>query len=109
MIQCMRHCIEMTMCMSYSFNTDSSECTMFDVVYGSGEKGTPKINTQHYNIGENGKCWFLNCYIYIFPCVNPLVTSGFSHSYHLGEPTFIFRGIRSISSFFISFFDEKSK
>ena len=37
---------------------------------------------------------------------NPLVTNGLSHCYHLDESTFIFRGIRSNFSFFISFFDE---
>ena len=26
---------------------------------------------------------------------NPFLTNGFSHYYHLGEPTFILRGIRS--------------
>ena len=28
-------------------------------------------------------------------CINPYLTSGFSHHYHLGESTFIFRSIRS--------------
>ena len=27
--------------------------------------------------------------------INPYLTNGFSHYYHLGESTFIFRGIRS--------------
>ena len=41
------------------------------------------------------------------PTLNPLVTNGHSHPYHLDESTFIFRGIRSILFFsFISFFDE---
>ena len=34
--------------------------------------------------------------------------NGFSHSYQLGESTFILRGIRSDFLFFISFFDEIS-
>ena len=37
---------------------------------------------------------------------NPLVKNGFSHRFHLDEPTFIFRGIGSIFFIFISFFDE---
>ena len=35
--------------------------------------------------------------------VNPYLTKGFSHCRHLGESTFIFRGL-----LFISFFDEIS-
>ena len=27
--------------------------------------------------------------------INPYLTNGFAHRYHLGESTFIFRGIRS--------------
>ena len=27
--------------------------------------------------------------------LNPYLTNGFSHHYHLGESTFIFRGVRS--------------
>ena len=38
--------------------------------------------------------------------VNPYLTNGFSHYYHLGESTFIFRGARSDFLFFIQFFDE---
>ena len=29
------------------------------------------------------------------PYFNPYLTNGFSHRYHLGESTFIFRGVRS--------------
>ena len=52
---CMRYCIETTRCMSLSFNSDTNSCVFFDVVYGSGEKGTPKANTHHYNVGEDSK------------------------------------------------------
>ena len=37
--------------------------------------------------------------------MNPLVMNGLPNPYHLGESTFIFRGVRSNLSFF-SFFDE---
>ena len=37
--------------------------------------------------------------------INPFVTNGHSHLYHLDESTFIFRDIRSIF-IFISFYDE---
>ena len=40
--------------------------------------------------------------------INPYMTNGFSHHYHLEESTFIFRGVRSDFYFFISFFDEIS-
>ena len=36
--------------------------------------------------------------------VNPYLTNGFSHHYHLGQSTFIIRGIRSDFEFL--FFDE---
>ena len=36
-ILCMRHCIEVPKCMSFSFNSDAKSCLLFDVVYGSGE------------------------------------------------------------------------
>ena len=35
--------------------------------------------------------------------INPLVTNGFSHPYHLDESTSIFRGIRSKFSFLFHF------
>ena len=35
---------------------------------------------------------------------NPFVTNGFSHSYHLDDSIFIFRGIRSKFSFFFFIF-----
>ena len=35
--------------------------------------------------------------------VNPLLTNGFAHHYHFGEPTFILRGIRNDFVFFIHF------
>ena len=38
--------------------------------------------------------------------VNPYMTNGLSHPYQLDESIFNFRGIRSIFSFSISFFDE---
>ena len=38
--------------------------------------------------------------------INPYLTNGFSHYYHLGESTFIFRGVRSDFLNFIQFFDE---
>ena len=38
--------------------------------------------------------------------LNPCRMHGLAHHYHLGESTFIFRGIRSDFLFFISFFDE---
>ena len=34
---------------------------------------------------------------------NPYVTNGFSHHYHLGESTFIYRGIRSDFSILFNF------
>ena len=36
-------------------------------------------------------------------CINPLVTNGFSHSYHLDEFTSIFRGIRGNFQFSFHF------
>ena len=38
--------------------------------------------------------------------VNPYLTNGFSHHYHLDESIFICRGVRSDFYFFVSFFDE---
>ena len=38
----------------------------------------------------------------LFFILNPLVTNGLSHFYHLDESTFILRGIRSIFSIFFS-------
>ena len=35
--------------------------------------------------------------------LNPLVTNGFSHPYHLDESKFIFRGVRSDFSFLFHF------
>ena len=37
---------------------------------------------------------------------NPYLTNGFSHHYHLGESTFIFRGVRS-DFYFLSHFSMK--
>ena len=37
---------------------------------------------------------------------NPYLTNGFSHQYHLGESTFIFRGVRS-DFYFLSHFSMK--
>ena len=31
---------------------------------------------------------------YVFCILNPYLTNGFYHHYHLGESTFIFRGVR---------------
>ena len=45
-------------------------------------------------------------FLYKLAHLNPLVTSGLPHPYHLDESTFIFRGVRSSFSFFVSFFDE---
>ena len=39
----------------------------------------------------------------IIAYVNPYLTNGFSHYYHLGESTFIFRGIRSDFQFLNKF------
>ena len=36
-------------------------------------------------------------------CLNPYLTNGFSHHYHLDESTFIFRGVRS-DFYFIYYF-----
>ena len=41
--------------------------------------------------------------ILVLHFINPLVTNGFSHPYHLDESTFIFRGIRNIFSFLFHF------
>ena len=38
--------------------------------------------------------------------LNPYLTNGFSHCYHLGESTFIFRGVRS-DFYFLSHFSMK--
>ena len=38
--------------------------------------------------------------------VNPLVTNGLSHPYHLDESSFIFRGFRNNFFIFNIFFDE---
>ena len=35
--------------------------------------------------------------------INPFLTNGFSHHYHLGECTFMFRGIRSDLEFLFHF------
>ena len=35
---------------------------------------------------------------------NPFLTNGFSHHYHLGEPTFVFKGIRSEFQLSYNFF-----
>ena len=40
------------------------------------------------------------------PVFNPYWTNGFSHHYHLGESTFIFRGVRS-DFYFLSDFSMK--
>ena len=44
----------------------------------------------------NPEDWFsrvaAQIYMYFF---NPYLTNGFSHHYHLGESTFIFRGVKS--------------
>ena len=40
------------------------------------------------------------------PVFNPYLTNGFSHHYHLGESTFIFRGVRS-DFYFLSDFSMK--
>ena len=45
-------------------------------------------------------------YLYYVLFINPLVTNGLSHPYHLDESTSILRGIRRRFSFFFSFFDE---
>ena len=39
----------------------------------------------------------------LFTNLNPYLTNGFSHYYHLGESTFIFRGIRSDFQFLNKF------
>ena len=52
---CMQYCINSQACMSFSYNTDANSCVLFDVVYGSTEKGYAMINTRHYNIGDSGK------------------------------------------------------
>ena len=44
---------------------------------------------------------------YLWPCniikFNPYLTNGFSHHYHLGESTVIFRGVRSNFSILFNF------
>ena len=41
--------------------------------------------------------------------INPYLTNGFSHHYHLGESIFIFRDIRSVLFLnLITFFNENS-
>ena len=52
---CMQYCINSQACMSFSYNTDANSCVLFDVVYGSTEKGYTMTNTRHYNIGDSGK------------------------------------------------------
>ena len=55
----------------------------------------------------NSNCWFSHAKAHKLHCmykvriectgidtINPYLTNGFSHHYHLGESTFIFRGIR---------------
>ena len=41
--------------------------------------------------------------------LNPLVTNGLYHPYHLDEPTLVFRGIRSSFSFLLNFSDANHK
>ena len=50
----------------------------------------------------------LRCCKYSCAFINTYLMNGFSHHYHLGESTFIFRGVRSDFYFFISFFEEIS-
>ena len=38
--------------------------------------------------------------------LNPYLMNGFPHHYHLGESTFIFRGVTGVILNFIQFFDE---
>ena len=33
--------------------------------------------------------------LFVLLLLNPYLTNGFSHHHHLGEPTFIFRGVKS--------------
>ena len=56
---CMQYCINSQACMSFSYNTDAKSCVLFDVVYGSTEKGYTMTNTRHYNIGDSGKTNFV--------------------------------------------------
>ena len=45
--------------------------------------------------------------VFVIPSyINPFVTNGYSHPYHLDEPTFIFRGIRSNFSLLFQFLME---
>ena len=45
--------------------------------------------------------------IYCADCTfNPYLTNGFSHHYHLGESTFIFRGVRG-DFYFLFYFSMK--
>ena len=47
--------------------------------------------------------------IYLIIFINPFLTNGLSHLYHLGESTFIFRGVRNdfLFIFFLSHFSIK--
>ena len=41
--------------------------------------------------------------VMIFFMINPYLMNGFSHHYHLGESTFMFRGVRSDLEFLSHF------
>ena len=51
---------------------------------------------------------YLYCIMSLVPMadINPLVTNGLSHPYHLNKSTLILKGIRSNLSFLFPFFDE---
>ena len=52
---CFYNCTKQSDCMSFSYNSESQICRLYNAVYGSGEKGVPSTGTRHYDIGENGK------------------------------------------------------
>lgn len=52
---CFYFCAKDSQCMSFSYNTESQICKLYDVVYGSGEKGVVSDGTRHYDVGVNGK------------------------------------------------------
>ena len=66
----------------------------FDTVYvDKHDCGTLQENTAYLLIGK-----------FLPQQVNPYLTNGFAHQYHLDESTFSFSGIRSDFRFLFSFF-----
>ena len=60
---CMSECTKNSQCLSFSYNKDSQSCMLYDVVYGSEERGVGTTATKHYDVGERGKYFGLNIFM----------------------------------------------